>query len=156
MPKICTRYAREICKKKLGQNVHHNSGVGAICSPSKILCDLGQNVLGQNVLGAFCLGAFCLFGAKCLPASKGFWKHSKKCGNSRQNISYVNNCCLFVVFIISWVCLLEYSDFLSPPFPFMCFNWRAKGILVGDICGFFFQFQEIDCRRLIEKLMSGV
>ena len=49
-------------KRKLGQNVHQNSGVGALCPPSKIVCDLGQNVLGQNVLGAFCLGAFCLLG----------------------------------------------------------------------------------------------
>ena len=47
-------------KKKLGLNVHHHSGVRAICPPSKILCDLGQNVLGQNVPGAFCLGAFCM------------------------------------------------------------------------------------------------
>ena len=42
-------------EKKVGGNVHQNSGVGAICPPSKILCDLGQNVMGQNVLGAFCL-----------------------------------------------------------------------------------------------------
>ena len=62
-----SRYAREICKKKkLGQNVHQNSGVGTLCPPSKILCDLGQNVLGQNVLGAFCLGAFCLLGQNVL------------------------------------------------------------------------------------------
>ena len=66
MPVICPRYAREICKRKLGQNVHQNSGVGAICPPSKILCDLGQNVLGQNVLGAFCLGAFCQWGKMSL------------------------------------------------------------------------------------------
>ena len=39
--------------KKLGQNVHQNSGVGAICPPSKILCDLGHNVLGHFVLGHF-------------------------------------------------------------------------------------------------------
>ena len=50
----------------LGQNVHHNSTVGAICPPSKSLCDLGQNVLGQNVLGAFCLGSFCPWGKMSL------------------------------------------------------------------------------------------
>ena len=61
MPEICPRYARDNIKKKLGQNVHHSSVVGAICLPSKILCDLGQ-----NVLGAFCLGAFCLLGQTVL------------------------------------------------------------------------------------------
>ena len=39
--------------KKLGQNVHHNSGVGVLCPHSKILCDLGQNVFGHFVLGYF-------------------------------------------------------------------------------------------------------
>ena len=53
-------------RSKVGQNVHHNSTVGAICPPSKSLCDLGRNVLGQNVLGAFCLGAFCPWGKMSL------------------------------------------------------------------------------------------
>ena len=62
IPKIYTRYARYIRKKKLGQNVHYNSGLGAICPPSKICVILGKMSWGKMSLRHFVLGYFVFWG----------------------------------------------------------------------------------------------